>query len=504
MTTAVSTGNYRAIAEQALQRDWAMLIGGQMVRAEDDATYTDTSPSDGRQVAMAPMASRGDAARAVEAAAKAAPGWRRTPTSERAALVGQAADILRLHADELGVLDAVDSGNPARAMISEVPMACDWLDYARGVSMEVKGETLPAPRDRWLMTRREPYGVTLRITAYNHPILFAIQKMGAPLLTGNTLILKVPQQTPLAPMRMAELLKDVFPPGVLNLVTGSGSVVGDALVRHPDVKRISLIGGTATGQMIQQAAAQAGVKHVSLELGGKNPMIVLPDADVDEAARTAVRGMNFTKTQGQSCGSCSRLFVHESLQEAVVNRIVDILSKIRIGDPLDGDTEMGCLVSQKEQQRIQSMIDQAHQQGARLRCGGGQPDHLPNGAYLSPTVFDDVTMDMTLGQEEVFGPVLSVLPWNDPQQMLTQVNAVPLGLTASVLTTNIDHALTLAEQLDSGYVWINDCAQHYVGAPFSGHRNSGTDTEEGIGELFSFTQAKTVAVALHQNPYTSN
>ena len=492
---------YHSVADRALDRTWGLLIGGRVVPAEGGASYPDTSPSDGRLLADVPFASAGDAGRAVAAAADAFADWRATPVGERSRIMADAVRALRANAVELGVLDAVDSGNPAAAMIAEVDMACDWLDYARGVAMEVKGETLPSPRDRWLLTRREPYGVVLRITAYNHPILFAIQKLGAPLLTGNTLILKIPQQTPLAPLRMAEFLADVFPPGVLSVLTGSGAVVGDALVRHPAIKRISLIGGMSTGQLIQRAAADSGIKHVSLELGGKNPMIVLPDADVETAARAAVRGMNFTKTQGQSCGSCSRLFIHRSLHAKVVDRIVELLGEIRIGDPLDPDTEMGCLVSDRERRRIQSMIDDAIGQGAVLRCGGGPPPGLEDGAYLSPTVFDNVTADMTISREEVFGPVLSVLPWDDPEEMLHQVNEVPLGLTASVFTRDIDRALHLADRLDSGYVWINDCAQHYTGAPFSGHRNSGTDSEEGIAELYSYTQVKTVAVAVQHSPF---
>lgn len=492
---------YTDIAARTLGRTWAMLVGGALVGAIDGATYTDTCPADGRELAHVPLGSAEDAQQAVRTAVAAAAEWRDVPLAARSRLLGQAIGILRDNATELGVLDGLDSGNPARAMIEEVGMACDWLEYARGVAMEVKGETLPAPANRWLMTRREPYGVVLRITAYNHPILFAIQKLGAPLLMGNTLILKVPQQTPLAPLRMGELLEDVFPPGVLSVMTGSGSGLGDALVRHPDIKRISLIGGMRTGQTIQKSAAETGIKHVSLELGGKNPMIILDDADVETAAQAAVKGMNFTKTAGQSCGSCSRLFVHRTLHSTVVARIGELLDEIRIGHPLDPEAQMGCLVSDRERDRVQAMIDHAVEEGAELRFGGGAPAHLTEGAYLAPTVLDNVTMDMTIGHEEVFGPVLSVIPWDDPEQMLADVNAVPLGLTSSVITRDIDKALHLAERLDSGYVWINDCAAHYVGAPFSGHRNSGTDSEEGIAELYSYTQVKTVVVAVDPDPF---
>ena len=440
-----------------------MLIGGELVPAIGRETYADANPADGSSLGMVPLAQTADVERAVAAAQAAYPAWRRTSVAERSAHMAAAIAVLRAHARELGVLDAIDSGNPVTAMIAEVEMACEWLEYARGVAHRVVGETLPSPSGQWLMTRREPYGVALRITAYNHPILFAAQKLGAPLLTGNTLILKASEHTPLAPLHMAELLRDVFPPGVLNLVIGDGPVAGDALVRHPGIKRISLIGSVATGQRIQRAAAESGIKHVSLELGGKNPMIVLPDAGVEAAAQAAVNGMNFRRSQGQSCGSCSRLFVHEDIRDAVVERIATLCGEIRIGDPLDETTEMGCLVSDREFQRVMGLIAAGREEGARLVCGGERPAHLSAGAFVSPTVFDDVTMEMRIAREEMFGPVLSVLPWRDETTMLAQVDAVPLGLTASVWTNDLSAAMRLADHMDSGYVWINGAATHFTG-----------------------------------------
>jgi acyl-CoA reductase-like NAD-dependent aldehyde dehydrogenase len=276
-TTKDRVDGHHALAERLLDRDgWGMLIGGRTVPAAGGETYEDTSPADGRRLATVPRGQAEDAELAVAAAKAALPAWRATPLAERSRLIGEVIAVLRQHATELGVLDSLDSGNPAAAMIGEVEIAASWLEWCRGAAHRVVGDTLPAPTGHWLLTRREPYGVVLRITAYNHPLLFTAQKIGAPLVTGNTLVLKVPEQTPLAPLRIGELLRDVLPPGVLNIVTGSGSVVGDALVRHPDIKRITLIGGLRTAQLIQTAAAQSGVKHVSLELGGKNPMIVLP------------------------------------------------------------------------------------------------------------------------------------------------------------------------------------------------------------------------------------
>lgn len=495
--TAAHQGVHHALAYRLLDRDdWGMLIGGRLVPAVGGETYQDTSPADGRRLATIPLGQRRDAELAVAAAKAALPRWRATSVAERSRVIGEVIAVLRAHADELGVLDSLDSGNPASAMIEEVEIAASWLDWCRGAAYRVVGDNLPAPAGHWLLTRREPYGVVVRITAYNHPLLFTAQKLGAPLLTGNTLVLKVPEQTPLAPLRIGELLREVVPPGVLNIVTGAGSVVGDALVRHPDVKRITLIGGVRTGQRIQMSAAESGIKHVSLELGGKNPMIVLPDVDPEVAAQAAVRGMNYLRTQGQSCGSCSRLFVHTSMADVVVSRIAELCQAIRVGDPLDPDTEMGCMVSVGEQQRVLGMIDRARAAGARLACGGGVPAGLQHGAYVSPTVLDHVDMSMEIGRAEVFGPVLSVLRYDDLDAALRDADQVALGLTASVWTNDLQAALTMADRLDAGYVWINDAARHFDGAPFSGHRNSGTDSDEGIEELYSFTQTKTVAISL--------
>jgi betaine-aldehyde dehydrogenase len=489
---------YAARSDELLGRSWGMLISGEIVSASNGATFETTSPADGRVLAQVPFAQRADVERAVEAAQTAFPTWRRLSVGERGTILQYAIDILRAHARDLGIMDAIESGNPVSAMISEVGMACEWLEYIKGVAFELKGNTLPSNADTWLFTRREPYGVVGRITAFNHPILFAAQKIGAPLMAGNTLVLKLPEQTSLAPLLMADLLKAVFPPGVLNVLSGDGATTGDALVRHPAVKRLALIGSVETGQRIMTSAAATGIKHVSLELGGKNPMIVFPDADLDKAARSAVVGMNFQRTQGQSCGSTTRLFLHESVYEAVLERVIEQVKAIRIGHPLDPQTEMGCLVSRQQYDKVMRYIESGKQEGARLLYGGRKPDGslYTDGYYGEPTIFADVTMDMRIAREEIFGPVLSVLRWREQDEVIRQANALPYGLTASVWTSNVQSALHFADMLDTGYVWINGSATHFLGAPFSGHKSSGTDSEEGIEELYSYTQVKTISVGV--------
>ena len=492
--TVAAEGEVRAAARSVLDREWRMLVGGELVAATAQDTYGTVNPATLEELAAVPFAQAADVARAVAAAEAAFPTWRSTPLVERAACLQAAIDVLRGHAVELGVADTIDSGNPVAMMISEVEMACQNLEYHKGVAFALTGDVLPSSSRDWLLTRREPYGVVGRIVAFNHPLLFAAQKIAAPLLTGNTLVLKAPDQTPLAPLLMGELLRDVFPPGVLNVVSGDGPTTGAALVRHPAVKRLALIGSVETGRRIQAAAAETGVKHVSLELGGKNPLVVFPDADLDAAARGAVIGMNFGRTQGQSCGSTSRILVHEAVYDEVLARIVALTAQIRVGDPLDPRTEMGPVVSAAQFDKVMGYIDAGRREGARLLCGGSRPGEsaLPPGYYVAPTVFSEVVMGMRIAREEIFGPVMSVLRFADRDEAVAIANALDFGLTASVWTRDLATAFDMADRLDTGYVWVNGSAEHFLGAPFSGHRASGIESEEGFDELRSYTQLKTV------------
>ncbi len=495
---SASVNDSSAELQVLLKRDWRMLIGGELVGARSGQTMETRAPYDGSFLANVPLAGPEDVEAAVQAAKAAFPAWRDTPLTGRVALIRQFAARLLERSREFGLLDAADVGNPVTAMTGDVALAARWLEYQTGVAFEIKGETLPSMSRSWLLTRREPYGVVGRIIPYNHPILFAAAKLGAPLVTGNTLLLKVPDQAPLSSLLMAELLQEIFPAGVVNILSGTGAVTGDALVRHPEVKRIALIGSVETGQRVQAAAAEVAVKHVSLELGGKNAMIVCADADLDAVVEGAAFGMNCHWCQGQSCGSTTRLFLHESIHDEVLQRLVRRLRSIRIGHPLDADTEMGCLVSQAQFDKVTSYIAKGLEDGARLVTGGGRPaaSELADGFFVEPTVFADVDMSMRIAREEIFGPVLSVLRWSDLDDVVAQANDVPYGLTGAVWTQDLQTALSVADRLDTGYVWVNGSGTHFLGAPFSGHKNSGTDSEEGIEELSSYTQSKTVNIAL--------
>jgi betaine-aldehyde dehydrogenase len=349
------------------------------------------------------------------------------------------------------------------------------------------------------MTRRAPWGVVGAITAYNHPTLYACQKTGPALLAGNAIVIKPPEQAPLSTLEFAALTEDVLPPGVLNVVPG-GAEAGAALVGHPDVPRISFNGSLATGLAIQRTVADAGrVKFLTLELGGKNPIVVFDDVDPSEAAAATVRGMNFMRVQGQSCGSTSRLLVHRSIREAVAEEIVALVERIVIGLPEAKGTEMGSLISPEHRDRVLGFVAAGHEDGGRLLAGGAAPEgpELAAGAFMAPTVFDRVRPGSRLGREEVFGPVLAIMEWSDEADAIAMANATDYGLTASIWTRDIDRALRTADAIEAGYVWINDVETRYTGVPFGGWKQSGLGTEQSLlDDLVQFTRTKSVNIAV--------
>ncbi|MBT8458862.1 MAG: aldehyde dehydrogenase family protein, partial [Boseongicola sp.] len=343
-------------------------------------------------------------------------------------------------------------------------------------------------------TMRTPYGVIGRIIPFNHPFGFAASRLAGAIIPGNTLIIKPCETSPLSACVLGEIVNEVLPKGVVNIVTG-GPAVGEAIVRHPKIKRIAFIGHAATGMAIQRAAAEVAVKHVTLELGGKNPMIICPDADLDAASIAAVRGMNFA-WQGQSCGSTSRLMLHEDVYDTVLPRVIERIGKMKAGDPLDPASDMGPMNSKMQYDKTISYIEIAKADGATLAAGGQRPTgpEYDRGFWVQPTVFTGVTTDMRIAREEVFGPVLSVFKWREIDEVIEMANAIDLGLTASIWTRDLNTALRLASEVDAGYVWVNGTGTHFRNVPHGGFKNSGTGREEGIDELLSYTELKAVNI----------
>lgn len=482
-----------SMAEQETQ-GWKMLIGGQLVESVSGQRFTTYNPSIDAPIADVPDSHAEDVYLAVEAAKQAFPAWSKLHVDERSKILRKFAQAIREWAHEFGMIDALDSGNPYLAMVDDAKKGAGLLDFFSGLGMEIKGETIPTPGGGLNYTRLQPYGVVARILPFNHPISFAAGKIAAPLVAGNTVVLKPAEQTPLSALLLGKLAQKYLPPGVLNIITGDGLQCGAPLVTHPDVRRVAFTGGVDTGRAIMK---QAGIKSVSLELGGKNPLIIYPDSDVDKAAAAAVAGMNFTRSQGQSCGSNSRVFVHNSLHQPFLGEVSRLVENIRIGLADQEETEMGPVISREHYNRVKAYIERGKAEGAQVLKGGKHPSapELQKGYFIEPTIFDGVTHGMTIEQEEIFGPVMSVLTWDDEAAMLHEVNDVEYGLCANIWTNDISTALRLADEIEAGYIWINGHGgKRFKGAPFGGFKNSGIGREHSLEELLSYTQEKNINV----------
>ena len=409
--------------------------------------------------------------------------------------LNELASALISRQEELALLDAHDNGSPVGELRRDVLIGAAELRYFAGLALQSRGETIPTGFGRVNYTLREPFGVVGRIIPFNHPLLFATTKIGAPLVAGNTVILKPSEHTSLTALRLAEDFRRIFPPGVINVVTGYGAEAGDALVAHPAVRRLAFIGLAETGRAIQARAAEVGVKTVTLELGGKNPIVVFPDADIEKAVEGVVNGMNFT-FQGQSCGSTSRLIVHRDIKDAFVQAVVDRISSLRVGLPTDERTQIGTLINERQFQKVTGFVELGRTEGARLLTGGTKPDdpELARGFFVRPAVFDRVEPGMRLAREEIFGPVLAVLDFGSYEEALRLANDTRFGLTASVFTQDLRTAHAFARDIEAGFVWVNDSNRHFLGTPFGGFKDSGTGRDEDIEEMLSYTQIKNVNV----------
>ncbi len=484
-----------APTEIVLPRERGLYYGGAWHQAQAGGEVEIRSPATGEILCRIADAGPADAEAAIAAATAGFAAWRHVPPLERAKLLRQAAAILRQHGRELAALDAADGGNPVTEMQGDVMIAAGQMEFFAGLVTEMKGASVPMGPGAVNFSVREPRGVVARIIPFNHPFMFCAGKSAAPLAAGNAVIVKPPEQAPLSALRLAELIGGLFPPGVFNVLPG-GREVGAILTSHPGIAMVALIGSVPTGRAVMRSASDT-LKPVLLELGGKNALIAFPDADPGEVASAVVSGMNFTWC-GQSCGSTSRAFVHEALYDAVVERIPAHTARFRPGLPTDPSTTMGAIATPAQHDRILGYIESARREGARLVCGGGVPaaPELARGSFVEPTVFADVTADMTIAREEIFGPVLAVLRWRDEAEMIAAVNRPEYGLTCSIWTNDLTTAHRTAMAVEAGFVWINETSKHFLGTPFGGYKQSGLGREECLEELIAFTQEKNIHVNL--------
>lgn len=476
-----------------------MLIGGELVESESGEWLDSINPATEELIGRFPAGTERDVARAVDAAGKAWPEWNAAGVAARGEALRKFARLMQERADELLEVEVRDTGNTIVPMRGDVRIGAEGLNYYAGIGYELKGESIPASTGNLHFTVREPYGVVGRIVPFNHPVMFATARSAAALMAGNAVVVKPPETASLSALVLSEIAREALPPGVFNIVTGTGAGAGAPIVRHPAVKRIAFIGSVPTGMAIQRMAAEVAVKHVTLELGGKNPMIVFPDCDSAAIIDAAITGMNFS-WQGQSCGSTSRLLLHESIHDQVVEGLVERINAIRVGDPMDEASQMGAINSKGQYDKVLNYIEVAKAGGAKLLAGGYRPEGpgFEKGFWVRPTLFSNVTQDMRIANEEVFGPILSVMKWSTLDEAIAIANATDLGLTASIWTSNIDDALAAARRVQSGYIWINTVGPHYPALNYGGFKNSGTGREEGLEEMLSYTEQKAFNIALRR------
>jgi aldehyde dehydrogenase (NAD+) len=476
-----------------------LFIGGEWVDAADGATFETVHPANGEVLAAVAEGRAADIDHAVAAARAAfrSDGWRRMDAADRGALLWRMADILAARGDAIARLEVLDNGKPIREAQIDVRQAVDALRYYAGWTTKLQGATIPVRGNILNYTLREPVGVVGAIIPWNFPLLMAVWKIAPALACGNTLVLKPAEQTPLSALELAAIAAEAgVPAGVLNVVTGFGEPAGAALVAHGDVDKIAFTGSTAVGRIIMREAA-ATLKKVSLELGGKSPNIVLADADVDAAARGAFSGIFYNT--GQCCTAGSRLIVHESVKDRLLEALGDRARKMQPGDPLDPKTRLGPLISQEQLDRVLGYVAQGRSEGAELVAGGARAayDGGERGYWLQPTVFSGVQPDHVIAQEEIFGPVLAVLGFSDEDEALALANGSEYGLAAGVWTRDVKKAHRFARELEAGTVWINTYHPGDAASPFGGTKQSGFGRELGEYSLDLYTQIKSVWVDLN-------
>lgn len=470
-------------------------IGGRDEASASGRTFATIDPSTGEEIAQVAFGEAEDVDRAVAAgrAVFASGAWSKVSPGHRARVLRRLADLIREDADRIGAIESRDTGKPIGQAIAEVNLGADFFTYFAGHAELPNGRTHPADAGYFVYSVREPYGVVGAISPWNYPFLLACWKTAPALAVGNSIVLKMAEQTPLSTTELGRLTTEAgMPAGVFNIVHGDGPTTGAALVAHPHVKKLTFTGSTTTGQAILRSAAEH-IKSVHLELGGKTPSLIFADADMDQA----VAGSLFTAfyNTGQICTSGSRLLVQRSDADRIVEAFVERARKIKVGDPADASSQLGPLISQEQYERVTGYIEEGRRGGARLALGGGRPQvPVAGGYYVEPTIFVDVTPDMRIAKEEIFGPVLSVLTFDDEDEAIRIANDVMYGLAATVWTTDLRRAFRVAEKIDAGIIWTN--CPHYlpVNVPYEGHKMSGLGEDLGVEALNTFTHLKTHCV----------
>jgi aldehyde dehydrogenase (NAD+) len=474
-----------------------LLINGEWV--EGKKHFDTINPATAEVLTQIADAGAADVDQAVAAARKAFDDpkgpWRKMSASERGRLIWKLADLMEQHIEELAELETLDNGKPIfESRYVDMPMAIDVMRYYAGIATKIQGDTVNTLSAAFTYTMREPLGVVGAIVPWNFPLLLATWKLGPALACGNTVIYKPAEQTPLTALKLGELAIEAgFPPGVVNIVTG-GPETGAAIVRHKDIDKVAFTGSTSVGKEIMRSAADT-LKRVTLELGGKSPNIVFADSDIDSAVKGAINGIFYGK--GEVCNAGSRLFVETKIQDEFMSKLVERAKKLRPGDPMDPKTRLGAIVSEKQMKHVLGYIEAGKKEGAQLVTGGNRVNvNGDKGFFIEPTVFGSVNNDMTIAQEEIFGPVLATLNFDDLDQVAELANKNVYGLAAGIWTNDIKKAHALSRRLKAGTVWINTYGPMDAAMPFGGYKQSGFGRELGAHAIEHYTELKSVWLAL--------
>jgi phenylacetaldehyde dehydrogenase len=493
MITVETTTELLPEVKAVLGSERPMLIGDAWVPSEENAAFATLDPATGQEIARVAEAGPADIDRAVAAARAALDGpWRSMRPSERGRLLWRLADLVERHAEELAQLESLDNGKPiAFARAADLPLVIDHLRYFAGWPTKVEGRTIAGGPDVHVYTRCEPVGVVGAIIAWNFPLLLCAWKLAPALAAGCTVVLKPAEETPLTALRLGELVLEAgIPAGVVSICPGYGEVAGQALVRHPGVDMVAFTGSRAVGSEIARAAS-ANVTRVSLELGGKSPNIIFPDADLEAATAAAAQAIFFNS--GQVCSAGSRLLVHRSVHDAVLERLVELARALRVGPGLAPDTDLGPLVSAEQLRRVTGYLERGIQEGADVVSGGGRPArHGDSGYFVEPTILVSVDDEAVVCNEEIFGPVLVVQSFDDADEAVTRASSTEYGLAAGVWTRDVALAHRTAARLAAGTVWINGFHGYDAAVPFGGFKRSGYGRDNGEEAIAKYLQTKAV------------
>jgi betaine-aldehyde dehydrogenase len=471
-----------------------IFAGGAWIEVDSTDPIPAISPIDESVVGQVPAAGAADLDRAVELIKPALAAWRALGPNGRAPYLEKFAQRIEEHADELVYLEVIDSGKTIESAQLDVKAASASLRFNNSYAGMIRSEIYPSAEGTLNYTVREPYGIVAQVIPFNHPVAGAVSCAAPGLLTGNAVIVKPPEQASLSTLAVAEVAREVFPPGIYNVISGHGYEIGNAILAHPDIPRIGFTGSIPTGRRVLEGSA-GNIKHATLELGGKNPLLATSTADPTLVADFAVSGMNFFNT-GQSCHSTSRVLLHRSLHDEVVEGIAKRIGALVVGNPFDERTQVGPLCFREHYERVLNYISIGIDEGAKLEVGGRRPPELDKGFYVEPTLFSQVTPEMRIAREEIFGPVVAVFVYDDLDDAIALANATEFGLVARVMAGTLDEATAIGRQMQAGTVLLNAASHRPLGMPFGGFKQSGLGVRSCLEDVLSYTQVKSVCASV--------